>query len=268
LEGPIPVQKNKEIKKRVISSAVIISVSAWVIVASPPAVYFCVASFFILAALNEFVTMARHKGISLNRPLILSLGLLTPWLVQGPGGIFYVAILILLLFLVSSARNDLPDAFSRAAYGFLGIVWIGWLFSYVVNLRYVESGVSWVIYAIAVTKLGDMAAYFVGKKWGRTQFLPHISPKKTREGAAGQFAGSILFSCLSAFYLDAPLAHLLILGAVIGVAAQAGDMVESMVKRNLEYKDSGAVPGLGGFMDILDSLLFTVPIVYFYVTQL
>ncbi len=268
LEEPLPQPKNKEASKRLLWSVIFLSVSTWVILFSPGSVYFSVTLFFILMALNEYVTLVQTKKIGLSRPLILILGLITPWAINSRAVAVFLVLAILTLFIVHVRKSDLPQAFVSACVGFFGLIWIAWLFSYVIELRYEFEGPKWVFYTILVAKMGDAGAYFIGKKWGKTKFIPHISPNKTWEGALGQLATSVAISLFSKVYLNVAWSHLWMLGAVLGIAAQIGDMIESMVKRNLEAKDSGNIPGLGGFLDILDSLLFTVPIVYFYVTHL
>jgi phosphatidate cytidylyltransferase len=123
---------------------------------------------------------------------------------------------------------------------------------------------------VVVTKFSDMGGYLVGSRIGRHQMMPHISASKTWEGFAGSLGFAIIGSYLLISLIPDHLAklnylHGTVLGLLIGVAAVVGDLGESIVKRSTGVKDSGSVlPGIGGIMDLIDSLLFTGPLLYFY----
>ena len=259
---------NNDISRRLFWSAAFVGLAYWVIFFASPLLYYLVAMFFILMGLNEYVTMAQNKGFALNRAVILCLGALAPSALGIQASSLYIVLVLCFLFLLNINKEGLSQSLTLAAIAFLGIVWVAWLFSYVIDLRYVTQGPRWVHYAIFVSKMGDAGAYFIGKNLGKKKFLPHISPNKTWEGALGQLGTSVVASCFSKFYLGVSLGQLVFLGCVLGIFAQIGDLVESMVKRNFEVKDSGTIPGLGGFLDIMDSMLFAIPIVYGYVTHL
>ena len=130
-----------------------------------------------------------------------------------------------------------------------------------------EYGERWVFYLIFIVKMGDAAAYFIGKRFGRHKYAVHISPNKSIEGAVAGFVVTVICSLLAKLYLDhVPLAHLAILGILIGVLGQLGDLAESLLKRDAGVKDSGHIPGLGGVLDVVDSLLLTIPATYYYLT--
>ncbi len=98
------------------------------------------------------------------------------------------------------------------------------------------------------------------------KLIEHISPNKSVEGAAGGLLTTLVLSLLSKSYLGfIPLGHLFIMGILVGVISQVGDLAESLLKREVGVKDSGQLPGLGGVLDILDSVIFTVPFVYYYI---
>jgi len=111
----------------------------------------------------------------------------------------------------------------------------------------------------------DTGAYFVGSKFGKRRFLSHISPHKTYAGALGGFVPCLIVSAAAKFILNFGFYHILILGVLISLAAQAGDLAESLFKREAGAKDSGVViPGHGGILDRIDSLLFTMVVGYYY----
>ncbi|MEM7435310.1 MAG: phosphatidate cytidylyltransferase [Myxococcota bacterium] len=127
---------------------------------------------------------------------------------------------------------------------------------------------AWVLLAFAIAWGSDTSAYFVGRKFGKTKLAPRISPKKTVEGAAGGLAGSVFFAVLiSLFIPKLPVLDAIALALVAGVAGQAGDLFESVLKRSSGVKDSGGIlPGHGGLLDRVDALVFTAPATWIYGT--
>ncbi|MCI0822109.1 MAG: phosphatidate cytidylyltransferase, partial [Chloroflexi bacterium] len=136
-------------------------------------------------------------------------------------------------------------------------------------LRAVDHGREWVVFLLLVTFAADTAAYFVGKSIGQTPLVPSISPSKTREGAVGGLIGAAVAS-LAANYvlgLNALAWEALILGVLIGIVGQLGDLAESRIKRLAGVKDSGVIiPGHGGLLDRLDSIVLNMVVVYYFVT--
>ncbi len=151
------------------------------------------------------------------------------------------------------------------------ILYVGVLGSYLVLLRRLPDGLEWTLLAVFSTFSADTAAYFAGKSLGRTHVAPRISPGKTLEGFAGGFAGCFGTVLLLnwAFGLDVEMARINVLALLLPLAAFLGDLAESLLKRSVGIKDaSGLVPGHGGFLDRMDSILFTVPLVYYFVLWL
>ncbi|MGK5594757.1 MAG: phosphatidate cytidylyltransferase [Parachlamydiaceae bacterium] len=123
----------------------------------------------------------------------------------------------------------------------------------------------WLVYLLVVTKMTDMGGYFIGKSLGHHKLAPFISPKKTWEGSFGGLIGSMIASSLlMSFFTNHSLIYGVFLGAVISGLAQFGDLAESLLKRDVGVKDSSHLPGLGGMLDIVDSLIFTAPTLYFF----
>lgn len=135
-----------------------------------------------------------------------------------------------------------------------------------------EFGRYWLFYLLLVTKMNDIGAYFIGKKFGKRKLAPFISPKKSWEGAIGGFTLGVIASFVLDFvsekYLGAPLFRSpfesLWFGALMSIVAQIGDLSESLLKRDTGVKDSNSLPGVGGFLDMVDSLVFTTPLLYFF----
>jgi len=149
-----------------------------------------------------------------------------------------------------------------------GILYVGWLLSLLVTLR-IEAGREWVFLALFTTFGSDTAAYFIGKAFGRHKLAPGISPGKTWEGAIAGVFGGVIISLL--FILSTPLqlplgyGQAVLLGVLISVFGQLGDLAESLLKRNAGVKDSGGLmPGHGGLLDRMDSVVLAGVVVYLY----
>lgn len=131
------------------------------------------------------------------------------------------------------------------------------------------SGSRWVLFILVLVWAGDIAAYFTGQAVGRTPLAPLLSPKKTWEGAAGNLVASLVVGYLFADWLAVPPLQMLALAGVTSIAGQCGDLMESAYKRGARVKDSGALlPGHGGILDRIDSLIFATPVVWYYVDWL
>jgi len=165
-------------------------------------------------------------------------------------------------------RDQKEGAFLSWAWTTAGILYIGWLLSHFVALRGLEFGRDWVLFALFITFTSDSAAYFVGRALGRHRLAPNISPGKTWEGTTGGLIAAIGISLLLVWLLNLPINYIQAIPLTIAVSifGQIGDLFESMFKRNMGVKDSGrGVPGHGGFLDRMDSVVFAVVVVYYYV---
>ncbi len=186
-------------------------------------------------------------------------------------GLEYIAAVALIvgLFILQAFERESRRAMGNIAGILSGYVYVAWLWSFIFKVMYYP-GVDgrWFIFALfLIVKGGDMLAYAVGSTIGTHKLIPRISPKKTWEGAAGNLAGGILAGLIiwKWFPCGLSLPAALGLGAVLNIVGQVGDLSESMLKRDANLKDaSGSIPGIGGMLDVLDSLLLTLPVLYFY----
>ena len=184
-------------------------------------------------------------------------------------GLFVIVFLLLMINMFSTKYNLVDIAVT-----FFGIFFIPFSFSFVISTKDLRYGdyLVWIIFLGAFAT--DIAAYFVGTRLGKRNIVPTISPKKTTEGAIGGLVGSILSITIFALFLtnteiDIAVYHYIILGVLCGIIAQLGDWAASSIKRQAGVKDYGTImPGHGGLLDRLDSLIFVAPVVYFYLTTI
>ena len=252
--------------------------------------YFALISIFGLVALWEFYRMLDHRGL----PNFKITGLLCAAIMlggsyyyfshMGPARSYDFEVAVMLFFLLTMFARQMFAALREAAplqtmaYTLFGLLYVTWLFNFMTKIVYVipraESGLLtgqyYCLYLIAITKFSDMGAYLTGMAFGRHMLVPHISPKKTWEGLIGALAFSLLasiglFQLMPGNLTGLTLTHAIVLGPLLGAAAVIGDLAESIVKRSTGVKDSGALlPGIGGALDLIDSLLFTAPLLFFY----
>jgi phosphatidate cytidylyltransferase len=164
-------------------------------------------------------------------------------------------------------RADPQTALSDWTWAVAGLVYLGLLGAHLVLLREVPNGIDWVYLTVFSTFAVDTSAYVVGRAIGRQKLAPSISPGKTVEGTLGGLAGGAAAVVLANYLLGPRLEAALIapLAVVLPLAAVTGDLAESVIKRGMHIKDAGhIIPGHGGFMDRLDSILFTFPVVYYF----
>ncbi len=260
------------LKKRVITALVGLPLLITVIWFGEPWFTILVAIWGLLAAFEFYRMVAASKvspltyfGLIWALLFILSphfdYDILTPLLLTST---VVVSLICLLL------RRQKEGAFIGWAWTMGGILYIGWLLSYFVTLRGLDDGRNWVFLALFTTFASDTAAFFVGRELGKHHLAPRISPGKTWEGDIAGVFGAIIVSLL--FTISTPL-HLpliywqaILLGLLVSVFGQLGDLVESLLKRNMGVKESGRlIPGHGGALDRIDSVVFASIVVYYYV---
>ena len=232
-------------------------------------VFLAVVLAACLAAAWEFSRLSVASGNPVAKPvLITGVAVLT---IAGPQFAPAAITAVLLAALTWSLwRYQRGEGGADWLWTVGGVLYTGWLPAHFLALRAGERGFEWVSLALCATIVSDTAAYAVGRAFGRRRMAPRVSPGKTWEGAIGGLLATVLFTPLLGWLLGLPNVPLLfILGFGVSVFAQAGDLVESMLKRNAGVKDaSGLVPGHGGLLDRMDSLVFVGPLVYYYVRWL
>ena len=270
----------KGLHPRLVTGGLLTGAVVWVLFRAPLWVFAVVTVAFIGLGLNEFFALVERKGIVIERWIGLGVGLSIPLSIyvsfEPTKGweLLFMVLAFLTLFLLQLRRKDSSQAIVGVSTALFGIFYVSWCFSFLIKLRFVEGpglpgGQWWVALLLLATKGGDIGAYVVGSLLGRHSLLPRISPSKTWEGAAG----GLLFSVAAALafrpvFSGVAWPVLLVFGLLLGILGQLGDLSESLIKRDCQVKDSGRLlPGMGGILDVLDSLLFTAPIGYFYVRK-
>ncbi len=233
----------------------------------PPLQYLFVATIALLQAkaLQEYYQLAKHKGL---QPLVISpvLSSILYIVAHYFFGVDQIVVPFLFLFMALAILrlfSKQENAIANAAVTVFGIVYVTIPLSFLIDINFVHGSI-WLVYLLITTKIADMAAYFAGKLLGSHPLAPTLSPKKTIEGAVAGLLGSIIASICFTSVVDLSFEEAFILGALIGVISQVGDLAESLFKRDAQVKDSSTLPGFGGMLDLVDSLIFTTPILYFW----
>jgi phosphatidate cytidylyltransferase len=292
--------------KRIATAVVLIPIVMLLVLRAPVPVLAVFTAAIALVTVQEFLKLTESYGVEpLRLPTYIFVGLLflllavtaaeTPQVsalkfVLGLG--FACAIVPFIFLTITMRRAQLSGAYPAAAASTFAFVYIAVPMAMLVQLRQQWAGAFWLLYLLLVVWSGDIFAYFVGRSVGRHLMAPRISPKKTWEGAAASLVASLTVGILlfnyalpiSSFLLRVGLIQrrdglfglekpelwpILLLTVVLNIAAQLGDLVESLIKRGAGVKDSGTIlPGHGGMLDRIDALLFAAPVLWFYAAAL
>jgi phosphatidate cytidylyltransferase len=195
---------------------------------------------------------------------------LNPWegIFKSERIITLVIMITFFAFLTNELLRGTPEhGMVNAAANLFGAVYIGAMFAYILLLRHIpgQNGF-YVLFTILVTWANDSLAYFVGINFGKHKLSPRISPNKSVEGSIGGLVGGLVVALVMALFTRRSVPIYLVLGTLVVVAGQFGDLAESVIKRNAGVKDSGSfLPGHGGLLDRFDSLLLAAPVVYYMI---
>ena len=291
--------------RRVATAVVLIPLVLLLVLKAPLYVLALVAGAVAVLAIAEFLKLVTHYGVqplgpatyafvalffvfvivaSTNRtPLVETTAMLYGMAVAAA-----IAPFVFLTVAIRMTRADLSSGYPAAAASVFAFGYIAIPMALLVAIRQQPAGAIWTIYTLLAVWAGDIFAYFVGKSLGRHRMSPRISPKKTWEGAVASILASVIVGALwfqhapgisaallriglidrrdGMFGLEQPqLWPIILLSAVVNIAAQLGDLVESLIKRGAGVKDSGTIlPGHGGMLDRIDAMLFAVPVVWAY----
>jgi phosphatidate cytidylyltransferase len=292
-----------QLLKRILTAVVLIPIVLVLVLRAPVPAVALVAALVALLAVQELLKISEaYKVRPFHWPTYIFVGLFflflavnsgqaTPLLSTAmfAGSVGFVAALAPFVFLVIGMRRvDLSGAFPAAMTSAFAFAYVALPLGFLVQLREQASGAFLILYLLLLVWAGDIFAYFVGRSLGRHLMSPRISPRKTWEGALASLIASLTVGMLlykyalpiSSALLNAhlierkdglfalektPVWPILLLSGVINVAAQLGDLVESLIKRGAGVKDSGTLlPGHGGVLDRIDALLFAAPVLWYY----
>lgn len=289
--------------KRIATAVVLIPIVLLLVLRAPVSLVAIVTAAVALVTVHEFLKLTESYGVQpLRKPtygvvvlffvlLVLNAGQEKPLLSTGIFGIaaaFAATIATFVFLTIAMRRENLSTGLPAAAASAFGFAYIALPLAMLVQLRQQWAGAFLILYLLFVVWAGDIFAYFVGRSIGRHLMAPRISPKKTWEGAAASLVASLAIGS-ALFYYSASLSTILLqwgliqrrdgmfglekpawvpvlmLTAGLNIAAQLGDLVESLIKRGAGVKDSGAIlPGHGGMLDRIDALLFAAPVLWFW----
>ena len=230
----------------------------------------------VTLGLYEFFSLVERKGIPIYKYFGTIIGIVIPLsiyfkfeLTKGWEFLF-VTVALISLFILQFSRTQSDNAVVAIATTMFGIFYISWLFSFMIKIRILDHGMALAGCLLLVTKGADIGAFLVGIRWGKHSLIPKISPKKTVEGVLGGIVFGVCGALVSKSFLPAwpifSFANLVLLGVALSLLGLLGDLSESLIKRDCAAKDSSYIfPGMGGIMDVIDSLLFTAPAFYFFI---
>ncbi len=263
--------------QRLISALILIPIALALVFFAPPVLYLMVLAMVGCLCLHEYFRIMSRMGFR-GHPW---LGYASFWILLA--GIpmtrlpvdALCAVVLIINFLAAMWRNEpIRDRVHGLMANLLGVCYLAFCLRPAQAVRFdfgARTGLEWTLILLAVIWVGDTAALLAGRQFGRTPFAPRLSPKKTNEGAAaGLLAGLLVAALLQYFFFqELPLKHIVAASLLIGAFGQLGDLAESMLKRAAEVKESsGLIPGHGGVLDRIDSMLFAFPVLYLYLLQI
>ena len=265
-------------KNRFISSTIMILVTAVAVTIDWTFIVLVLA--LIIGGLYEFFYMIKKKGIPIYSYVGIFIGILIPASIYSRfeltrnWELLFIVLAFLLILLLQFARRDNTNATVGISTTMFGVFYVSWLFSFLIKIKFLlpgEQGLKLLAFILIVTKAGDIGALLIGSRYGKHPLLPRISPNKSIEGSIGSFTFSVAAALLSRSFLPEfvhfPFWQVVLMGFCFGGIGQLGDLSESLLKRDCGVKDSGKLmPGMGGVLDVIDSLLFSAPAFYLYIS--
>jgi phosphatidate cytidylyltransferase len=258
---------------RIVSAAVLVPITLAVVYFAPPFWYLAVLGLVGSFCLFEYYQITRALGAD-GQPWfgypafwVLITGLWGRWL---PAPVLCVCLVVAAFLAAMWRRAPMRTRVFGLMANLLGVFYLAFCLFAAYSVRHdrdAQAGLQWTLIALVVIWTGDSAALFCGKSFGRTRFAPELSPKKTNEGAAGGLLAEVLVAILLRhwFFPGLPVVHVIGAALLIGIFGQLGDLAESMLKRAADIKESSnLIPGHGGVLDRIDSLLFAFPALYAY----
>ena len=266
-------------KSRFISSVLMITLTALAVINNY--LFIAVVVLLTVGGLYEFFYMVRKKDVPIYSYVGIFIGVLIPvsifthFELTKNWELLFIVIAFLLILFMQFARKDNRHAILGLSTTLFGVLYVAWFFSFLVKIRLMLPGIAGVKllgFMLLVTKGADIGALLIGSRYGKHPLLPKVSPNKSVEGTVGAVFMSACVALLFRSFLPAeinlPLWQIFFMGAFFGGLGQLGDLSESLIKRDCGVKDSGKfLPGMGGVLDVIDSLLFSAPAFYLYMSS-
>lgn len=256
--------------KRVVTGLILLPIFVYIVVWAPSPVFLAAVAAVSLLCFHEYAGLAASYNIRPPGMFGYVAGLLVLFL-PHPDFIFIVLIALLAMALAMTSR-ELADALPFAAALLLGVVYVFGCMRACIELHRIDQGGAfWLLFALSVNWVGDVAAFYVGRALGRHKLAPRVSPAKSWEGAIASTLASLVYAYFYFPHLlkGVPMPWALGIAAAGNIAGQVGDLCESAIKRGAGVKDSGTMlPGHGGWLDRIDSSLFALPVIYYLASLL
>jgi phosphatidate cytidylyltransferase len=281
--------------KRVLTAAVLVPVVLLIVFRAPLWLFALAVAAIVVLALREYLGIMKAAGITPFYVLTYAAGILPTlsFLPVLPSLITLLFLLPVIFVILLVFRKDLQGGLASVAGSIFGVLYISFSLSLLIELRASSVLSILILFILFSVWAGDIAAYYVGRAFGRHKLAPVVSPNKSWEGAIASIIASIIIALLIFYFRyplitlfsshsmtgqdswtfhqplqSLPVLYVIVLGILTNVAAQLGDLFESALKRGAGVKDSGTLlPGHGGILDRIDALLFAIPVVWYYATQ-
>ena len=269
-------------RSRLLSSFFMISITAFAVIND--ILFIMLVVMLTAGGLYEFFYMVRKKDVPIYSYTGIFIGLLIPLSIfthfelTKNWELLFIVIGFLLILFMQFARRDNRHAILGLSTTLFGVLYVAWFFSFLVKIRLMlpgMEGIKLLGFILMVTKSSDIGALLIGSSFGEHKhpLLPKVSPNKSVEGTLGAV---VIAACMALILrsflplaLNLPLWQVFFMGAFFGGLGQLGDLSESLIKRDCGVKDSGKfLPGLGGVLDVIDSLLFSAPAFYLYMSSM
>jgi len=263
--------------KRIATATFGLPILIILIIYTTPFYFLLLLAGCILLGLMEFYHLLTKNTTDCSTLAGLGLGLLVsiiffkgslPSVPSVPSSLVISLVVIVPFFISLTQAQDFSIVILKVFGTIVGVFYVAWLLSHLLLIRVLPHGKNMIIFLLLVVWTGDTAAFYTGKIFGKHKLSPRISPNKSIEGALGGMFGSIIVSAVAhfTFLKQINLANSISLGFLLNVFGQLGDLTESLLKRGFRVKDSGTlIPGHGGILDRIDSILFAGPALYYYV---
>ena len=267
--------------KRILTAAILIPLVVYLVLFAPVLVLAAAACIVALLAQQEFLGLAKASGAAVFCivPMAATILIFVTVLPASPPLLMLPVLAIAAAVLLVQAMSMRPQAavLPDASFSFFSLIYVAFPLATLPHIAQQENGRAELLFLLLVVWAGDISALFIGRAIGRHKLWPSVSPNKTWEGTIGSLAGSLLIAALtviissriaehfsSANPFPHPLWQSLLLAAILNIAAQLGDLVESALKRGAGVKDSGRLlPGHGGVLDRIDALLLAAPVLWY-----